>query len=115
MRHIGRGGQMADTRGVEEQIRDAMAAGEFDNLPGKGKPLDLDTYFRTPEHLRMAFHILKGAGYVPPELALKRKIEKLKILQENTDDPVEKTEIAREIAAKTAVYEMALEQNRRAR
>jgi len=30
---------------VDEQIREAIARGEFDNLPGKGKPLDLDAYF----------------------------------------------------------------------
>ena len=27
---------------AERKIKDAMEAGEFDNLPGKGEPLDLD-------------------------------------------------------------------------
>ena len=106
---------MANAKSVEQQIKDAMAAGEFDNLPGKGMPLDLDTYFRTPEHLRMAFHILRGAGYMPPELALKKEIEQLKVLLEAAEDTVDRARIGREIAEKTAIYETALEQNRSGR
>jgi len=30
--------------------------------PGKGKPLDLGAYFATPEHLRMAYSILKRSN-----------------------------------------------------
>ncbi|MFQ5539397.1 MAG: DUF1992 domain-containing protein, partial [Candidatus Binatia bacterium] len=29
-------------RVVEEKIRDAQETGAFDNLPGKGKPLELE-------------------------------------------------------------------------
>jgi DnaJ-like protein len=39
----------------------------FENLPGAGKPLDLEEYFNTPEDLRMAFSILKNANCAPPE------------------------------------------------
>ena len=39
---------------VEAKIKAAMAEGQFDNLPGKGKPLDLKGYIDTPEHLRTA-------------------------------------------------------------
>jgi DnaJ homologue, subfamily C, member 28, conserved domain len=34
---------------IDEQIRKAIEAGEFDDLSGKGKPIDLSTYFETPE------------------------------------------------------------------
>jgi DnaJ family protein C protein 28 len=51
--------------GVEQQIREAMERGEFDNLPGKGKPLDLGEEENTPENLRMAFKLLKDAGVAP--------------------------------------------------
>ena len=44
---------------AEENIKEAIANGEFDNLRGKGKPLDLDAYFAMPEHLRMGYSILK--------------------------------------------------------
>jgi len=36
---------------VEEAIRKAQERGEFDNLPGKGKPIDLSEYFETPERM----------------------------------------------------------------
>ena len=41
---------------IEQKIREAIARGEFDNLSGSGKPLDLDAYFNTPEDLRMVAH-----------------------------------------------------------
>ena len=48
---------------VETKIKKAMAEGEFDNLPGKGKPLDLNKYYDMPEHLRTAYQIIKNSGY----------------------------------------------------
>jgi len=62
---------------IEEQIQEAIAKGEFDNLPGKGKPLDLDDYFRTREDLRMGFSVLKSNGFVPEEVALLNEIRNL--------------------------------------
>jgi len=53
---------MSLDRVVEEIIQAAMTRGEFDNLPGAGKPLDLDSYFAAPEDLRMARAMLKSAG-----------------------------------------------------
>ena len=42
-----------EVRGIEELIKNAMARGEFDNLPGKGQPLDLSAHFAAPEDVRM--------------------------------------------------------------
>lgn len=53
---------------AETKIREAMADGSFDNLPGSGEPLDLEAYFATPEHLRMAHSVLKSAGCLPEEV-----------------------------------------------
>ena len=89
-----------------------MAKGEFDDLPGKGKPIDLDSYFKTPEDLRMAYHILKDSGYVPPELEMKKEIENLKVKRDATTDPGERAELDREIVRRNAIYRVALEQNR---
>lgn len=51
---------------VERQIREAMEAGEFDNLPGKGRPVDTsENPFEDPE-LRMAHRLLRNAGFAPP-------------------------------------------------
>ena len=56
---------MSLERAIEEIIQAAMARGEFDNLPGKGKPLNLDDYFSLPEDERMALTMLRNAGYCP--------------------------------------------------
>ena len=69
---------MSFERIVEEQIRSAMADGDFENLRGKGKALELDSYFQTPESLRMAYSMLKGAEFVPEEVQLMQQIDAAK-------------------------------------
>ncbi len=59
---------------VEEKIREAMARGEFDNLPGKGRPVILEDYPFTPPEWRLAFKILADAGFVPDWIALDNEI-----------------------------------------
>ena len=103
---------MAYLKSVEQQIKGAMARGEFDNLPCKGKPIDLADYFKIPAHLRMAFKILKDAGYVPAELQLKKEIEGLKEKRRSTQDDGETSRLDKEINNKTAIYNMFIERIR---
>ena len=63
---------------IESLIKDAQARGDFDNLPGKGKPIDLTDYFNTPEDVRVAQSVLKNAGIVPVEIELLQEIAALK-------------------------------------
>ena len=44
---------------------------------GAGKPVDLEGYFKLPEHLRVAFSILKSANCVPAEVELLNEIATL--------------------------------------
>jgi hypothetical protein len=53
---------------AERKIEQALARGELDDLPGEGRPLDLDDDALVPEDLRMAYRILKNAGYAPQEV-----------------------------------------------
>src|SRR5688572_32819466 len=48
---------------AEQRIAEAIANGDFDDLPGSGKPLELDDDALIPEELRLAYRILKNAGY----------------------------------------------------
>lgn len=57
---------------AEERIARALAAGEFDALPGSGRPLDLGDDLLVPPEVRMANRILKNAGCLPPELEAAR-------------------------------------------
>jgi hypothetical protein len=52
---------------AEERIREAQQAGAFDNLPGKGKPLELEDLSWVPEELRIGYLVLKNAHVLPPE------------------------------------------------
>jgi hypothetical protein len=60
---------------AEERIREAQEKGEFDDLPGRGRPLDLDDDAGVPAELRMAWRVLKNAGCLPPELEAGREIQ----------------------------------------
>lgn len=62
---------------AEQRILDAIARGELENLPGSGRPLDLDDDALIPAELRLAYRVLKNAGYVPEEVRLKREIADL--------------------------------------
>ena len=62
---------------AERKIEEAIARGELDDLPGAGRPLDLDDDPLIPEDLRAAYRILKNAGYVPAEVQTLNQITEL--------------------------------------
>ena len=53
---------------AERYIIDAQQNGELDNLPGSGKPLQLDDDSLVPPDLRAGYRLLRNAGYLPVEL-----------------------------------------------
>jgi len=61
---------------VEERILKAQKKGEFENLPGSGKPLIFNDNHFIPEDLRLAYKILKNADCAPPEIELKKEIRR---------------------------------------
>jgi hypothetical protein len=82
---------------AEEKIREAMARGEFANLPGAGKPLRLEDDSMVPEDLRVTYKILKNAGCIPPELELRKEIITLRSLLRTIEDAEAKRDVAREL------------------
>lgn len=58
---------------IDEQIREAQERGQFDNLPGRGKPLDLTPNPHAGDR-EMAFKILRDAGYAPEWIELDKAI-----------------------------------------
>ena len=57
---------------AEDRIAKAIARGELDNLPGQGRPLDLDDEDPLlPAELRMAKRILKNSGFDDPVAELR--------------------------------------------
>ena len=59
---------------VEARIQEAIERGELRDLSGEGKPLQLDDNSAVPETLRAAYRLLKNAGYLPPELHLRKEL-----------------------------------------
>src|SRR5215813_10001285 len=98
---------------IDLRIRQAIEAGEFDNLPGKGKPIDLSAYFETPEDLRMAYSILKSNDFVPEEVELLKEIDGLTKQLESSAADDRKSRLKKEITAKKHVFNMMLEKQKR--
>lgn len=59
---------------ADRKIREAMEEGRFENLPGKGRPLNLETYSRLPAELRAAHRLMKEANILPDWIELSRSI-----------------------------------------
>lgn len=62
------------SRIVEKIIQQAMEEGVFDNLEGKGRPLDFELDANTPKDWELAFTILKNANMAPGWIELDKEI-----------------------------------------
>ncbi len=75
---------------VEERIRVAQRRGDMDNLEGRGKPLLFEDDSHIPEDLRLPYKILKNADCLPPEIELRKEIQKTEDLLAAMQDTAEK-------------------------
>ena len=82
---------------VEERIREAQADGVFDNLPGKGRPLNLDDDNGVPEGLRLAYKVLKNSNCLPIEMELRKEFFNLRNLLNAAIDEPTRRELRREL------------------
>ena len=91
---------------AEQRISEAMEKGTFDNLPGKGKPLQLDDDSHLPPEQRMAYRILKNSGYVDPEVEDRKEIANIRdMLDRCTDESTRYRQIQKLNALVTKVNE----------
>jgi len=84
-------------RVAERKIQEAMAEGAFDDSPLKGKPLVFDTNPYVPGGLRVAYKLLKDAGFLPEEMELRKEIWTLRDLLRTIEDEDERYRLARRI------------------
>ncbi len=61
---------------VEERILQAQRRGAFENLEGRGVPIQFADDQHIPEDLRLAYKILKNADCLPAEIELRKEIER---------------------------------------
>lgn len=60
---------------TEKKLREAIENGEFDNLPGKGEPIDLqENPFEDPD-LRVVHRLLRNAGFAPAWIEERKDID----------------------------------------
>ena len=83
---------------VEQRLSEAVSRGEFDALPGAGKPLALDDDPLVPEELRLAYRILKNAGFVPPEVQSLCEIANLERFIADTADDAARAKAVKKLA-----------------
>lgn len=91
---------------AEQRILEAQRNGAFDNLPGKGKPLELEDLTWVPEELRIGYHVLKNAHVLPPEAELLKDVHTLEDLLKHIEDEGERRALAKSIQWKMIRLDM---------
>jgi hypothetical protein len=82
---------------AENRILEAIEAGHFDDLQGKGQPLKLEDDSHVPPELRMAYKIMKMADCLPPELEMRKEVIRLQDLVASLPDEAEKLQQMRRL------------------
>ena len=59
---------------AEKRLREAIENGEFDDLPGKGEPIDLRENPEDPD-LRTVHRLLRNAGFAPAWIEERKDID----------------------------------------
>jgi hypothetical protein len=91
---------------AEQRILEAQRRGEFDDLPGKGKPLELEDLSWVPDELRIGYMVLKNAHVLPPEAELLKDIHTLEDLLKHVEDEGQRKALAKSIQWKVIRLDM---------
>jgi len=100
---------------AEKKILEAMDNGEFDNLPGKGKPLQMEDFSLVPEHLRLGFVLLRTTGYLPLELEISKEIAGLERSLATCRSEAERDKLRQQLSDKRLTFSILIENMRRKR
>lgn len=80
---------------VEDLIKKAQHDGQFENLPGAGKPLPPDEFAHYPEDIRMVMRILKNTGHDDEAQFVKEEMGELQVQMKRATHQ-EKTELEKQ-------------------
>ncbi|MBP1969940.1 hypothetical protein J2Z83_002048 [Virgibacillus natechei] len=99
---------------VEEKIKKSIDNGEFEDLPGKGKPLNLQEDFQgLPPEFRMGYKILKNAGYITEEADKNKSDVTVDDLLKSATGNEEKNEVQNKLEFETFVRKRKLHKNKK--
>ncbi|MFT8319856.1 MAG: DUF1992 domain-containing protein [Bacillus sp. (in: firmicutes)] len=96
----------------EDKIKKAYKNGEFKNLPGFGKPLPKDDLAAVPEELRMAYRVLKNAGFCPEENQIKQELLTMEDLIKSCCDTEKKKELQKKYNEKLLRFNKMMQEKR---
>jgi hypothetical protein len=88
---------------INAKIKEAEAAGEFDDLPGAGRPLP---HVEDPENALLN-RLIKESGAVPEFVSLGRELKKLREELLNETDRTKRRDILRDMSMMEARIEIA--------
>ncbi|WP_380053325.1 DUF1992 domain-containing protein [Falsihalocynthiibacter sp. SS001] len=94
---------------IDRVINKAKAEGEFDNLPGAGKPLDLEKMAKNPPMNT----ILKNYNVKPPAVVLNQQIQASYAHLKTLTDPDERKAEMKKLADLQLRYTLHLEAHRK--
>ncbi len=98
---------------IAQSLQRSLASGELASAPSWGKPLPLDDgWDETPPELRMAFKVIKDAGFVPHEGVLMRRVSELKRQLAAAGDLPQAESLRRQVADLQQVLALRLEKLR---
>ncbi len=97
---------------AEERILEAEQEGAFENLPGEGKPLPPDPFFRLPDEIRLAARVLAMCGCAPHEAGLLSDLSEAKRRLEEARSPAERDLRMQEYAEAELRFNVAMERHR---
>ncbi|MFI8576134.1 DnaJ family domain-containing protein [Rossellomorea aquimaris] len=96
----------------EQRIKKAYEDGEFKELPGFGKPLNLDDDLGVPQELKMAHRMMKNAGFTTDEMNVKKEMMRIEDLIKACDDDLEKQELQKSLSENMLKYNAMLSKKR---
>ncbi|KPB06138.1 DnaJ family domain-containing protein [Bacillus sp. CHD6a] len=84
---------------TDEKIKKAYEDGEFENLPGYGKRLELEDLSNVPPEMRMAYKMMKNAGMME-EQQVRTEIEYLEDLIEGAHNEADEARLHQRLTEK---------------
>jgi hypothetical protein len=97
---------------AEARIREAIARGDLEDLPGSGKRLELENLSQVPEDLRVGYLLLKNAGVLPEEMQVRKEMVTLEALLDACADAEERTRLRKDLNWKMIRFQVLMERRR---
>jgi hypothetical protein len=94
---------------IDKMIEDWLAETDCQLLPGAGKPLNLDDYFKWPEEERIGLSILKSSGFAPIEVEQLSEIGRLKAELQACADDATRTRLRRKLHEEEVKLNLSIE------